>query len=101
VSQKSFDGLRGAELSPGPAITDDDAIDAYTRRVAGTVYHPVGTCRMGQDNDAVVSADLRVHGIAGLRVIDASIMPTLTTTNTNAATIMIAEKGAAQILERR
>jgi choline dehydrogenase len=56
---------------------------------------------MGQGGDAVVSADLRVHGVAGLRVIDASIMPTLTTTNTNAATIMIAEKGAAYLLDRR
>ena len=101
VSQKAFDELRGAELSPGRAITSDDDIDAYTRRVAGSVWHPVGTCRMGQGGDAVVGADLRVHGIDGLRVIDASIMPTLTTTNTNAATIMIAEKGAGHILNRR
>jgi choline dehydrogenase len=101
VGQKAFDGLRGAELSPGPAITSDDELDAYTRRVAGTAYHPVGTCRMGRGSDAVVGADLRVHGIAGLRVIDASIMPTLTTTNTNAATIMIAEKGADYILGGR
>jgi choline dehydrogenase len=101
VSQKAFDGLRGVELSPGRAITSDDDIDAYCRRVAGTAYHPVGTCRMGPGSDAVVGADLRVHGIAGLRVIDASIMPTLTTTNTNAATIMIAEKGAGYLLDRR
>ena len=101
VRQKAFDGLRGAELSPGISVTSDADIDAYTRKVAGTVYHPVGTCRMGNDSDAVVAADLRVHGIAALRVIDASIMPTLTTTNTNAATIMIAEKGADTILKPR
>jgi choline dehydrogenase len=100
VSQRAFDGLRGAELSPGRGITSDSDIDAYTRRTAGTVFHPVGTCRMGHGSDAVVDADLRVHGIAGLRVIDASIKPTLTTTNTNAATIMIAEKGAAYLLNR-
>jgi choline dehydrogenase len=101
VSQKAFDGLRGAELSPGPTVTSDDDMDAYARRAGGTVYHPVGTCRMGHDADAVVGADLKVHGLSGLSVIDASIMPTLTSTNTNAATIMIAEKGAGYVLNRR
>jgi choline dehydrogenase len=101
VRQKAFDGLRGRELSPGPSVTADDAIDHYTRKTGSTAFHPVGTCRMGNEPDAVVDCTLRVHGIRGLRVVDASIMPTLVTTNTNAATIMIAEKAADQILNAR
>jgi choline dehydrogenase len=72
----------------------DDAILAHIRRSVESVYHPVGTCKMGQDELAVVDENLRVHGIAGLRVIDASVMPRIVSGNTNAACIMIGEKGA-------
>ena len=87
------------ETLPGPDVRTDDALIDYARRFGNTIYHPVGTCRMGQGPSAVVDERLRVHGIGGLRVIDASVMPTLTTGNTNAPTIMIGEKGAAMIRE--
>jgi len=87
------------ETKPGPELESDADLLDYARRFGNTLYHPVGTCKMGEDPRAVVDSRLRVHGIQGLRVIDASVMPTLTTGNTNAPAIMIGEKGAAMIRE--
>ncbi len=87
------------EHLPGPEAVTDAALMAYARGYATTVFHPCGTCRMGSDAKAVVDARLRVQGLAGLRVADASIMPTLTSGNTNAPTIMIGEKAADMIRE--
>ena len=99
----AFAPFRGEELSPGPDVTSDADLDAHIRRTAETIYHPVGTAKMGPDGDpmAVVDERLRVHGISGLRVADASIMPTLTSGNTNAPSIMIGEKAARMVLEDR
>ena len=85
---------RGEELGPGPGGWDEDALHGYIRAHVATFFHPVGTCRMGTDERAVVDAELRVRGVEGLRVIDASVMPDLLSGATHAATVMIAEKGA-------
>lgn len=98
MAAPAFDEYRIDEMHPGFENESDDSIFAKVKERLGLVYHPVGTCKMGQDKLAVVDAELKVHGIAALRVIDASVMPTLTSGNTNAPTIAIAEKIADLIL---
>jgi choline dehydrogenase len=99
-AQAPFDRFRGPELSPGPDVRTDAEIEAWMCRTADTVFHPVGTCRMGGDGDegAVVDGRLRVRGVEGLRVVDASVMPRMPSSNTNAPTIMIGERAADLIL---
>lgn len=101
LAARAFDPYRGEELFPGKQVQSDEEIRDFIRRKAGTIYHPVGTCKMGHDPMAVVDATLKVHGMAGLRVVDASIMPTLVGGNTNAPTVMIAEKAADMILQEQ
>jgi choline dehydrogenase-like flavoprotein len=95
-----FAAYRGAEVFPGEDVTTQDALEAMIRRKAETIYHPCGSCRMGLDEHAVLDPSLRVRGTEGLRVVDASAMPKLVGGNTNAPTIMIAEKAAEWMLER-
>jgi choline dehydrogenase len=98
VNQSAFDELRGAEMDPGPDIKSDKQISDWIRNVTITDFHPSGTCRMGQGDDAVVDAEMRVHGIEGLRVVDASVMPQIISANLNAPTQMIASRAADYIL---
>ena len=97
----TFDQFRGQEIAPGAMVQSDAALEAYIRDTCSTVWHPVGTCKMGTDSMAVVDPELRVYGVQGLRVVDASIMPTITTGNTNAPTIIIGEKAADLIKAER
>lgn len=97
-AQTPFDPYRGPELTPGPDVRGRDALAAWVRETADTVHHLVGTCRMGNDPASVTDPELRVRGVEGLRVADASICPAIPSTNTAAPTMMIAEKAAAMIL---
>lgn len=98
LAQGAFDRCRGTPVFPERKLDTDSDYAEFIRRKAETVYHPVGSCRMGKDDRAVVDSELRLRGIEGLRVVDASIMPSLPTGNTNAPTIMIAERASALIL---
>ncbi|MFT5709696.1 MAG: choline dehydrogenase [Halioglobus sp.] len=99
IEQPAFDAYRGKELEPGSAIQNDDDLKKWARDAAGTTLHPVGTCKMGTDSLSVVDAELKVYGVKGLRVVDASIMPIICSGNTNIPTVMISEKASAMILE--
>ena len=98
MTAPALSAIVGPELVPGQAIDTDDALLDWVRANAETAYHPVGTCKMGTDPMAVVDPELRVRGLTGLRVADASIMPTLTSGNTNAPSIMIGEKASRMVL---
>ena len=98
-SQPALQRYSSKETAPGMQIQTSEELEMFARENGSIIYHPVSTCRMGDDAMAVVDPRLRVHGIKGLRVVDASIMPTVTTGNTNAPTIMIAEKASDMILE--
>jgi choline dehydrogenase len=100
IAQPAMQALAGEEIFPGNRVVSDDEIDSWLRRAVETCYHPVGTCGMGNNAMSVVDQDLRLHGMDGLRVVDASIMPMIVSGNTNAPTIMIAEKAADLILGR-
>ena len=86
------------EVRPGPDVSTDDELLDFVRNTGQTCWHPVGTCRMGSGEDAVVDAELRVHGMAGLRVADASVMPFHVSSNTNVPAMVIGEKAADYIL---
>jgi choline dehydrogenase len=102
LRQAAFRELLGRELTPGAGAADDASLDEWARQTTETGYHAAGTCKMGPQNDpeAVVGPDLRVLGLEGLRVIDASIMPAIVSGNTNAPTVMIGEKGSDLVMGR-
>ena len=99
AAMPAFDFCRGPEVSPGPEVVSDADIDAYVRDKANSAYHPCGTCKIGDDEHSVVDHRLRVYGIEGLRVADASVIPTIPNGNINAPTLMIGERAAAMLLE--
>ena len=101
IDQPAFAPFRGRELAPGPGMTSEEELADWLRASAMTTFHPVGTCKMGTDDYAVVDAKLKVRGIKGLRVADASIMPVITSGNTNAPAIMIGERCADFILRQQ
>jgi choline dehydrogenase-like flavoprotein len=95
LRQPALAQLGGREMAELDAVQDERAIADWVRKRADTIYHPVGTCRMGVGPQDVVDSQLRVHGVQGLRVVDASVMPRITSGNTQASTVMIAERAAA------
>ena len=101
LRQNAFEKYDGGALTPTDDVTSDADILAWARKVGETEYHPTSSCSMGRDDHSVVDEELKIHGVDGLRVVDASVMPSIVTANTHAATIMIAEKAADLILERK
>jgi choline dehydrogenase len=99
VGSKAMAPFVVEEVSPGPKVQSEEDLLDSARNISQTIYHPVGTCKMGSDANSVVDSRLRVNGVKGLRVVDASIMPSITSGNTNAPVIMIAEKAADMIRE--
>ncbi|WP_337918545.1 GMC oxidoreductase [Actinopolymorpha pittospori] len=90
-------GWRDGEIQPGPGVEDDSGLRAYVRGTLASYMHPVGTCRIGSDKHAVVDTDLHVRGISGLRVADASVMPSIVSANTNATVYALAERAAGML----
>lgn len=101
IGQPAMDRFRDGEIAPGPLVNSDEEIDAFVRENLESTYHPCGSCRMGEDDRAVVDSELRVHGIAGLRVIDSSVFPTEPNGNLNAPTIMLAERASDLVRGRK
>ena len=97
MTARALARYRPEEILPGPAHQSDEDLTHQIGNIATTIFHPVGTCKMGQDDRAVVGSDLKVHGLDGLRVVDASIMPTIVSGNTASPVVMIAEKAADMI----
>jgi choline dehydrogenase len=100
MAQPAMDAFRGQVIQPTAEVQSDEQIDAFVRESVDSAYHPAGTCKIGVDSMAVVDADLRVHGLKNLRVIDASVFPTIPNGNLNAPTMMLAERGADLIKGR-
>ena len=98
IEQSAFDAYRDDEIQPGKNVQSDEEIDAFVRQAVESAYHPSCSCKMGEDEMAVVNSQTQVHGIEGLRVVDSSIFPTVPNGNLNAPTIMVAEKAADLIL---
>ena len=99
MNSKAFKKYEPEELRPGIDITDNETLATEAGKFANTIFHPVSTCRMGNDENAVVNDRLVAHGLSNLRIVDASVMPHITSGNTNAPTIMIAEKAADMIIK--
>jgi len=100
MAQPAMDPFRGQVIQPTTEVQSDEQIDAFVRESVDSAYHPAGTCKIGVDSMAVVDADLRVHGLKNLRVVDASVFPTIPNGNLNAPTMMLAERGADLIKGR-
>tara|TARA_B000000460_G_scaffold192205_1_gene139219 strand:- start:401 stop:712 length:312 start_codon:yes stop_codon:yes gene_type:complete len=99
MNSKAYREYQPEELRPGIDITDNETLATEAGKYANTIFHPVSTCRMGKDDNAVVNERLIAHGLKNLRIVDASVMPHITSGNTNAPTIMIAEKASDMIIE--